>query len=83
MFQLGIAMDYIHDGLMLDPSENTDTLERCVSIYTFWLTKLKTSNFEYCDKTTLVSSYHGLPEWLYDHTESIFATILGVCLRVF
>ena len=77
VFQLETAMNYIHDGLMLD--ESIDTLERCVSIYTFWLTKLKASNFRYNDKASL-SVNHGLPEWFYEHTESIFKTMLGVSL---
>ena len=69
-------MNYIHDGLMLD--DCIDTLERCVSIYTHWLTKLKASNFRYNDKASLSTSYHGLPEWFFEHTESIFKAMLGV-----
>ncbi|XP_063688653.1 ral GTPase-activating protein subunit beta-like isoform X4 [Bolinopsis microptera] len=73
--ELEIAMNYIHDGLMLD--DCIDTLERCVSIYTHWLTKLKASNFRYNDKASLSTSYHGLPEWFFEHTESIFKAMLG------
>lgn len=79
-FQLEAAMNYIHDGLMLD--ESIDTLERCVSIYTFWLAKLKASNFRNNDKASL-SVNHGLPEWFYEHTESIFKTMLGVSLFLY
>ena len=67
-------MNYIHDGLLLH--DNVETLERCVSMYSYWLRRMKASNFEY----NLVAMPN-LPEWFFEHTESLFATILGVGTR--